>query len=32
MAVARAATNDNRKSLFDLPPDELDRLFADAAA
>lgn len=31
MAVSRAAANDNRKSLFDLDPDEFDRLTADAA-
>lgn len=31
MAVRFAALNDNRKSLFDLDPDEFDRLTADAA-
>jgi phage terminase large subunit-like protein len=31
MAVSRAATNDNRKSFLDMDPDELDRLFAEAA-
>jgi phage terminase large subunit-like protein len=32
MAVSRAAANDNRKSFLDMDPDELDRLFAEAAA
>ncbi|MBZ9757851.1 phage terminase family protein [Mesorhizobium sp. ESP6-5] len=31
MAVARAAANDNRKSIFDLPEDEFDRVSAEAA-
>lgn len=31
MAVARAVANDDRKSFLDLDPDDLDRLFADAA-
>lgn len=30
MAVARAVMNDNRKSLLDMDPDELDRLMAEA--
>ncbi len=32
MAVSRAAANENRKSFLDMDPDELDRLFAEAAA
>ncbi|MBN9437035.1 terminase TerL endonuclease subunit [Bosea sp. (in: a-proteobacteria)] len=31
MAVARAAMNDNRRSIFDLDDDEFDRLAAEAA-
>lgn len=31
MAVARAAANDNRKSIFDMDEDEFDRLQAEAA-
>jgi phage terminase large subunit-like protein len=31
MAVARAAANDNRKSFLDMDPDDIDRLFNEAA-
>lgn len=31
MAVARAAMNDNRRSFLDMDPDELDRLWSEAA-
>lgn len=31
MAVSRAAASDNRKSIFDLDPDEYDRLMTEAA-
>lgn len=32
LAVSRAAANDNRRSIFDLSPEEFDRLQAEAEA
>lgn len=32
LAVSRAAANDNRRSIFDLDPDDFDRLQAEAEA
>ncbi len=32
MAVARAAANDNRRSILDMDPDEFNRLMAEEAA
>jgi phage terminase large subunit-like protein len=31
IAVSRAAANDNRRSYLDMPPDEFDQLWSDAA-